>query len=84
MTWTISLWHLHRREFLGTAAASFSMLGPLSASARHRNRTASRARPAAQGGSLGVPGPYPGRVIEVRNRALQRDRGGTARRCERP
>src|SRR6476661_7836056 len=55
---------IHRREFLGAAAVS--MLGTSVVSAR---QPGGQAAPARQGGALGVPGPYPGRVIEVRNPA---------------
>jgi hypothetical protein len=59
---------LRRREFMGTAA--LSMLGAMPVSAQ-----ALRAQQAAPvpAGTLGVPGPYPGRVVEVRNAALKRD-----------
>jgi Domain of unknown function (DUF362) len=58
-----------RRDFMGTAAVS--MLGAMAASGQEP-RVAAR-----QGGPLGVPGPYPGRVIEIRNPALKRDGGAT-------
>ena len=56
-------------------AGAIGRLGPGAAGA-------GRVRP--PGGTLGVPGPYPGRVIEVRNPALKRDAGGTARPSGRP
>ena len=52
---------LHRREF---AATALSMIGAATAAAQEPK---AGARPAAPTGALGVPGPYPGRVIEVRN-----------------
>ena len=62
---------LRRREFMGTAA--LSMLGAMPVSAQ-----APRAQQAAPvpAGTLGVPGPYPGRVVEIRNAALKRDTNG--------
>ncbi len=66
--------NLRRREFVGTAAAAFSMLGAMNVSAQQPGKQGASAPP---GESLGIPGPYPGRVIEVRNRALQRDRAGS-------
>ena len=65
---------LHRRHFLaGTAAAaaSLSTLAATPASARYSG-PARRQREAAEGG-LGIPGPYPGQVIEARNPAMFRD-----------
>src|SRR5205814_5560205 len=35
-----------------------------------------KAGPARAGGPLGIPGPYPGRVIEIPNPALKRGGGG--------
>ncbi len=58
---------IHRREFL--SAAAVSMLGTSVVSAQQSTGAAAPARPP---GSLGVPGPYPGRVIEVREAALMR------------
>lgn len=52
---------LQRRAFLGAA------LAPLALGARH----ASGEGPSEA--ALGVPGPYPGRVVEVRHRGLIRD-----------
>ncbi len=61
---------IQRREFVGAAAAS--ILGTAVASSQElKERTDS-----AQRGTLGVPGPYPGRVIEIRNLALKRRDGG--------
>jgi uncharacterized protein (DUF362 family) len=61
---------IQRREFVGAAAAS--ILGTAVASSQElKERTDS-----AQRGTLGVPGPYPGRVIEIRNQALKRRDGG--------
>jgi uncharacterized protein (DUF362 family) len=63
---------MHRREFIGATA---SILGASIVSAQEPKAAAS---PETQKPALGVPGPYPGRVIEVRNPALvrngQRDR----------
>jgi hypothetical protein len=59
---------LHRREFAG--AAALSMIGAAVAAAQQPK---SGTRPAVRGGALGVPGPYPGRVIEVRNPAMLHD-----------
>ncbi len=58
---------MHRREFAG--AAALSMIGAAVAAAQGPKAGAD---PAAPGGTLGVPGPYPGRVIEVRNPAMIR------------
>jgi uncharacterized protein (DUF362 family) len=58
---------LRRREFMGAAAASF--LVPAAESAQSRPREAAIR---AAGGPLGVPGPYPGRVVEIRNPAMIR------------
>ncbi len=61
---------IQRREFVGAAAVS--ILGTAVASSQElKERTDS-----AQRGTLGVPGPYPGRVIEIRNQALKRRDGG--------
>jgi len=61
---------LRRREFMGTAAVS--ILGAMASSAQElRNSVVG----AAQGGTLGVPGPYPGRVVEIRNPGLNREDG---------
>jgi hypothetical protein len=57
----------HRREFL--SAAAVSLLGGLSVAAQ---QPGGGTAPAGQRGTLGVPGPYPGRVIEVSNPALKR------------
>jgi hypothetical protein len=58
---------MHRREFAG--AAALSMIGAAAAAAQAPKAEADRA---ARGGPLGVPGPNPGRVIEVRNPAMIR------------
>jgi uncharacterized protein (DUF362 family) len=58
---------MHRREFLGAAAVPLLMQSALKA-----QEPKGGANPAAAGGPLGIPGPYPGRVIEVRNPALDR------------
>ena len=62
---------LRRRDFVGTAA--FSMLGAMAVSAQEPR---AQVGSAPRVGSLGVPGPYPGRVIEMRNPALKRRAGG--------
>jgi len=53
---------IHRRRFLVTTA-SVPVLSALHVSASEPEAKAPRARP----GALGLPGPYPGRVVEVRN-----------------
>jgi hypothetical protein len=60
---------IDRRKFLAAAAAAVPFLGETSVSAQQ-----ARSGPADvhQGGTLGVPGPYPGRVVEVRSAALKR------------
>jgi uncharacterized protein (DUF362 family) len=58
---------MHRREFVGAAAA---ILGASFVSAQEPKKAA---EPDIPNRGLGVPGPYPGRVIEVRNPALIRD-----------
>jgi uncharacterized protein (DUF362 family) len=60
---------IHRREFVG--AAAFSILGAAVAKAQEPKEKADP----PQRGALGVPGPYPGRVIEIRNPALKRKAG---------
>ena len=58
---------MHRREFLrATAVPLPGAVGPPAQEPK------GRADPAASSDLLGVPGPYPGRVIEVRNPALKR------------
>jgi Domain of unknown function (DUF362) len=57
---------LHRREFAG---AALSMIGAAVAAAQEPK---TGARPAPQSAALGVPGPYQGRVVEVRNPAMIR------------
>ena len=59
---------LRRRDF---AAAALSMVGAATAAAQEPR--AKKDGPAAAAGALGVPGPYPGRVVEVRNPAMLRD-----------
>jgi uncharacterized protein (DUF362 family) len=63
---------VHRREFL-TAAAAAAAVPVSTASAFPFQTPKGKAEPAREGGALGVPGPYPGRVIEARNPALVRD-----------
>ena len=58
---------MHRREFLGAAAVPF-----LVQSAVKAQEPKDGANPPTAGWPLGIPGPYPGRVIEVRNPALDR------------
>jgi hypothetical protein len=60
---------LGRRQFLG-GVATIPLLGTFSsATADEPEKKDAR----ASGKGLGVPGPYPGRVIEVRNKAMIRD-----------
>src|SRR4051794_5683119 len=59
---------LGRRQFLAGAGA-LPVLAGLHPSAREPRAAAGKA---ALDGPLGVPGPYPGRVIEVRNPAMIR------------
>jgi uncharacterized protein (DUF362 family) len=60
---------MHRRQFLAASAAF-----PISAATVFAGREAVvQADPPREGGALGVPGPYPGQVVEVRNPALIRD-----------
>jgi uncharacterized protein (DUF362 family) len=61
---------LSRRHFLASAAAVVPTLAGVHVSAQE-SKAASN--PAKLEGPLGVPGPYPGRVIEVRNPALIKD-----------
>jgi uncharacterized protein (DUF362 family) len=64
---------VNRRQFLSTstlAATALPTLGPRFISAQEPKRAAGGAEPA---GALGVPGPYPGKVIEARNPAMCRD-----------
>jgi hypothetical protein len=59
---------MHRRQFV--QAGVFSLLGASAVSAQQpKQHTGS----ATKGDKLGVPGPYPGRVIEIRNPSLNRD-----------
>lgn len=56
---------VHRRAFLSAAA---SVPATVALAAAHVSAQESRTTAAAgQGGSLGIPGPFPGRVIEVKN-----------------
>ncbi len=58
---------INRRQLLGAAAV------PLLGAARVlAEQAAQRPADVRQGATLGVPGPYPGRVIEVRSLALKR------------
>ena len=65
---------MHRRQF--AQAAALSMLGTSAALAQQPKPLPGSAN---KGGKLGVPGPYPGRVIEVRNPSL--NRGGVKNRA---
>ena len=66
---TFLWWHRASRI---PRVAAVSILGTVVASSQElKERTDS-----AQRGTLGVPGPYPGRVIEIRNLALKRRDGG--------
>src|SRR4051794_24159301 len=58
-----------RRQFLAGAAAALPVLSALHASAAEPK--AARDPKLLEG--LGLPGPYPGRVIEARNKAMIRD-----------
>jgi uncharacterized protein (DUF362 family) len=60
----------HRREFLG--ATAISLLGAATVTGQQPKEGRAPGTPAR---TLGIPGPYPGRVIEVRNLALKRDAG---------
>ena len=66
---------MHRREFLGaTAVASWgAAVASWGASAVSAQEPRRKSDPAIPGGTLGIPGPYPGRVIEVRNPGLVHD-----------
>ena len=59
---------LGRRGFL--AGAAVPLLAGLNVSAREPNLASVKAAPDER---LGIPGPYPGRVIEVRNSAMIKD-----------
>jgi Domain of unknown function (DUF362) len=62
---------MHRRTFLAAAAAVPLSAASAAASPQGPGRAA---RPLGrESGALGVPGPYPGRVIEARHPALIRD-----------
>ena len=63
---------VRRREFLSGIAAASAAIGT-GLAAQHASAQALRAKAAQTGEGLGVPGPYPGRVVEVRNPALIRD-----------
>lgn len=71
---------MQRRQFLAGAAAAVSALGalPTFASAQQAPRGRNRGGNAEPDGTLGVPGPYPGQVIEARNPAMIR--GGAKNR----
>src|SRR3954451_3538615 len=58
-----------RRQFLAGAAA-LPVLAGLHVSAQEPKPAAGKAAP---GERSGAPGPYPGRVVEVRNKAMIRD-----------
>jgi uncharacterized protein (DUF362 family) len=61
---------LHRRGFLATAAAALPSLAALHVTAQRG--VAADVRSTTLGDKLGVPGPFPGRVVEVRNATLCR------------
>lgn len=61
---------LHRREFLAAAAALPALEGVRIVSASEPKAAAD---PKALAGKLGIPGPFPGRVVEARNSAMIRD-----------
>ncbi len=63
----------NRRAFLASAtlAAVPSLLGASRIATAQAGEPA--ARPRGASGTLGIPGPYPGRVVEVRNPAMIRD-----------
>ena len=58
---------MHRRDFVGAAASPFLVQSVVSA-----QEPKAAADPPVAGGPLGIPGPYPGRVVEIRNPALDR------------
>jgi uncharacterized protein (DUF362 family) len=60
---------VNRRHFLASAVAAAPALACLRATAQEPKA----ADPQQRDGSLGVPGPYPGRVIEVRNPSMIKD-----------
>ncbi|MDX2037986.1 MAG: DUF362 domain-containing protein [Isosphaeraceae bacterium] len=67
-----------RREFLTSAAASTLPLlvgTQVSAAMKDEPKAAAKktGKPVLGDGSLGLPGPYPGRVVEVRNKAMIKD-----------
>ena len=59
---------MHRREFLGATALPLLMPSVLNAQQSKKGA----ASPPSFDGQLGVPGPFPGRVVEVKNPALDR------------
>jgi uncharacterized protein (DUF362 family) len=63
---------LGRRGFLGAAVSSLVGSSVVAAQPARRGAPAAREAP-----PLGVPGPYPGRVIEVHNAALTRGQSGS-------
>jgi hypothetical protein len=62
---------LRRRQFLASAAAALPLLEGVRRVSASELQEAADAK--APGGKLGVPGPYPGRVVEARNPAMIRD-----------
>jgi hypothetical protein len=64
---------IDRRGFLSAAATAVPLLGAAGVFAQQDPRRPADSRPV---GSLGVPGPYPGRVIEVKSPALKRSGKG--------
>jgi hypothetical protein len=59
---------LHRREFLAAAAAALPALEGVKLVSASEPKAA--ADPRKLDGKLGLPGPYPGRVVEARNPAM--------------
>jgi hypothetical protein len=65
-----------RRQFLAGAAAVPALVGlNVSAAepAQEKEKDRKDKKPVATAGKLGIPGPYPGRVIEVRNPSMIKD-----------
>ena len=70
---------MHRREFLGGAAALASASAAILSSAQAisaepaQKQDAKKSTEPSKPLKLGIPGPYPGKVVEVRNKALVRN-----------
>jgi len=69
---------LHRRNFLAAAAAALPVIEGVRLVSAAEPKAAANPKTAVAEGKLGIPGPYPGRVIEARNRTLIH--GGTRSR----